>query len=129
MGTKRPHQSTPSGPYENPARKRLRTTTDTKPQNNHRRKPTSSTPAAVDIDSLTAIKKRARAIERLLARGGDLQLPATKQKDLERELAAHKQRIEGAREKKERGRMIGRYHMVRFFGKFFSLSPIFQGLL
>ncbi|KAK4146982.1 uncharacterized protein C8A04DRAFT_34536 [Dichotomopilus funicola] len=121
MGTKRTHP--PSTPYENPARKRLRTTSSSSSHQNqnphHRRKQTPTAP--IDLDSLTAIKKRARAIERLLARGGGsdgagtLQLPATKQKDLERELAAHRQRIEGAREKKERSRMIGRYHMVRFF--------------
>ncbi|KAH6624978.1 hypothetical protein B0J18DRAFT_490905 [Chaetomium sp. MPI-SDFR-AT-0129] len=118
MGTKRTHP--PSTPYENPARKRLRTTSSSSQQNHRRPKQTPTAP--IDLDSLTAIKKRARAIERLLARGGGsdggagtLQLPATKQKDLERELAAHRQRIEGAREKKERSRMIGRYHMVRFF--------------
>lgn len=66
-------------------------------------------------DGLNAIKKRARAIERLLSRD-NLRLPANKQNDLERELAAHKQRIEDARTKKERSKMIQKYHMVRFFG-------------
>ncbi|KAK0609211.1 hypothetical protein B0T14DRAFT_425465 [Immersiella caudata] len=63
---------------------------------------------------LGAIKKRARALERLLAKQ-DLKIPADKQNDLERELAAHKQRIAEAMAKKHRSRMIGKYHMVRFF--------------
>ncbi|KAH6850263.1 hypothetical protein B0I37DRAFT_339483 [Chaetomium sp. MPI-CAGE-AT-0009] len=105
MGNKRPHQDTePSGQgFENAARKRLRTNRPHKPR-----------PQAVDIDSLNAIKKRARAIERLLARD-NLKIPANKQNDLERELAAHKQRIEDGRMKKERSHMIHKYHMVRFF--------------
>jgi hypothetical protein len=111
MGNKRPHaDAEPSGQhYENPDRKRLRTgnTTNNRP---HRPKP-----AVVDLDSINAIKKRARAIERLLARD-NLKLPSHKQRDLERELAAHKQRIEDARSKKDRSKMIQKYHMVRFFG-------------
>ncbi|KAK0646580.1 hypothetical protein B0T16DRAFT_458484 [Cercophora newfieldiana] len=70
----------------------------------------------VDVteENLGAIKKRARAIERLLAKD-DLKIPANKQNDLERELGAHKQRIAEAKAKKHRSYMIGKYHMVRFF--------------
>ncbi|KAK3296049.1 uncharacterized protein B0H64DRAFT_162056 [Chaetomium fimeti] len=105
MGSKRPHRDTESSGhgFENAARKRLRTNRPHKPR-----------PQAVDINSLNAIKKRARAIERLLARD-NLKLPANKQNDLERELAAHKQRIEDTRMKKDRSHMIHKYHMVRFF--------------
>ncbi|KAH6627855.1 hypothetical protein F5144DRAFT_286696 [Chaetomium tenue] len=105
MGNKRPHQDTESSGhgFENAARKRLRTNRPHRPK-----------PAAVDLDSLNAIKKRARAIERLLARD-NLKIPANKQNDLERELAAHKRRIEDARMKKDRSHMIHKYHMVRFF--------------
>ncbi|KAK3901842.1 hypothetical protein C8A05DRAFT_34473 [Staphylotrichum tortipilum] len=107
---KRPHpdDGEPAGPYEDPARKRMRTN---RPDDNRPRK---RKPQPVDLDNLNAIKKRARAIERLLARD-NLKLPANKQKDLERELAAHKLRIEGARAKKDRSKMIQKYHMVRFF--------------
>jgi hypothetical protein len=111
MGYKRSHPGGEAGghDHENPDRKRLRTGHTPKVY-----KARPKTPA-VENDGLNAIKKRARAIERLLARD-NLKLPATKQKDLERELAAHKMRIEDARTKKERGRMIQKYHMVRFFG-------------
>ncbi|KAJ4304466.1 rRNA-processing protein efg1 [Collariella sp. IMI 366227] len=106
MGGKRAHPDGESvnGFKEDESRKRLRTN----------RPFIRAKQANVDIDSMAAIKKRARAIERLLARE-NLKLPANKQKDLERELAAHKQRIEDSRNKKERSNMIQKYHMVRFF--------------
>ncbi|KAK4237409.1 hypothetical protein C8A03DRAFT_34656 [Achaetomium macrosporum] len=105
MGKKRPHPDTESSGHgsEDGTRKRAKTNRLHKPK-----------PKPVDHDSLNAIKKRARAIERLLARD-NLKIPANKQNELERELAAHKQRIEDARAKKERSKMIQRYHMVRFF--------------
>ncbi|KAL2130407.1 hypothetical protein VTI74DRAFT_6516 [Chaetomium olivicolor] len=105
MGNKRPHpdgESSGNG-FQDGTRKRPKTNQP------HKRKK-----ANVDLDSLNAIKKRARAIERLLARD-NLKLPANKQNELERELAAHKQRIEDAHHKKERSKMIQKYHMVRFF--------------
>ncbi len=123
MGNKRPHaDSEPAGQhFEDPGRKRMRTATT----NNRPHRPR---PAPVDLDSLNAIKKRARNIERLLARD-NLKLPSHKQRDLERELAAHKGRIEDAVAKKDRGKMIGKYHMVRFFGMPTSRSglPVFRG--
>ncbi|KAK4106629.1 hypothetical protein N658DRAFT_415965 [Parathielavia hyrcaniae] len=105
MGKKRPHsEGESSGPaVEDGARKRPRIN-----------RPHKSKPAAANPDSLSAIKKRARAIERLLARD-NVKLPANKQNDLERELAAHKQRIADMGFKKERSKMIAKYHMVRFF--------------
>ncbi len=109
---KRPHPDegeSAGQPYEDPVRKRMRTG---RPDGNRPRKPR---PQPVDLDSLNAIKKRARTIERLLARD-NVKLPANKQKDLERELAAHRLRIEDARMKKDRSKMIQKYHMVRFFG-------------
>jgi hypothetical protein len=76
-------------------------------------------------DSLSAIKKRARAIERLLAKG-DLK-SAPKKVELERELAAHKERIEAHKAKKHRSYMIGKYHMVRFFGTSAGLGDATAG--
>lgn len=67
-------------------------------------------------DNITWVRKRARTIERLFQRDNS-KLPANVQNDLERELAAHKQRIEDEDFKKKRSRMIGKYHMVRFFGE------------
>ncbi|KAL2022315.1 hypothetical protein VTK56DRAFT_5713 [Thermocarpiscus australiensis] len=86
-------------------------TTRKRPRTNHAHKAKSQ---KANSDSLTAIKKRARAIERLLVRD-NLKIPADKQNELERELAAHKQRIAEAQAKKERSKMIKKYHMVRFF--------------
>lgn len=109
---KRPHADDGEAagqPYEDPARKRMRT------NGADGKRPRKPKPQPVDLDSLNAIKKRARTIERLLARD-NLKLPANKQKDLERELAAHRLRIEDARTKKDRSKMIQKYHMVRFFG-------------
>lgn len=105
---KRPHPDGESSGHgaENAARKRPRT------QRAHKAKPQPA-----DSDSFHAIKKRARAIGRLLARE-NTKLPADKQNELERELAAHKQRIADAQSKKDRSKMIGKYHMVRFFGTF-----------
>ncbi|KAK0711107.1 hypothetical protein B0H67DRAFT_601943 [Lasiosphaeris hirsuta] len=65
-------------------------------------------------DNMSAIKKRARAIERLFLRE-NANIPADKQIELERELAAHKQRITESKIKRLRSDMIGKYHMVRFF--------------
>lgn len=106
MGKKRPHPGAESSgnDVEGAAKKRHRT--------NRGPKARPKNPAD---DSFNGIKKRARAIERLLARD-NLKIPANKQNELERELAAHKERIAEARAKKERSKMIQKYHMVRFFG-------------
>ncbi|KAL1836007.1 hypothetical protein VTJ49DRAFT_5699 [Mycothermus thermophilus] len=114
MGRKRPRPDEESSGH--PAEKRQRTN---KPHGKAHGKPHHKKPRKdVDLESINAIKKRARAIERLLARDDakeDGKLPANKRIELERELAAHKQRIEDAHVKKERSKMISKYHMVRFF--------------
>lgn len=109
MGKKRPHPDgeAPSNGSGEAARKRAKT--------NHKKHAQKAKPQTEGKESLNAIKKRARAIERLLGRE-NLNIPADKQNELERELAAHKQRIEEVRLKKERSKMIRKYHMVRFFG-------------
>lgn len=66
-------------------------------------------------EKMYQIKKRARAIERLLGRE-NTKMPADKLNELKRELAANRQRITEAEAKKHRSKMIGKYHMVRFFG-------------
>ncbi|GAB1320601.1 rRNA-processing protein efg1 [Madurella fahalii] len=105
MGKKRPHPGAESLgiDFEGVARKRHRTNRGLKAR-----------PKKPVDDSLNGIKKRARAIERLLARD-NLKIPANKQNELERELAAHRERIAEAQTKKERSKMIQKYHMVRFF--------------
>jgi hypothetical protein len=61
------------------------------------------------------VKKRARTLERRFRRDHS-NMPADVQNELERELAAHQQRLAGERDKKQRKKMITKYHMVRFFG-------------
>lgn len=68
----------------------------------------------INDGALSQIKKRVRAIERLLDHKNE-KLPANVKADLERELQAHKQRIADESDKKLRSKMISKYHMVRFF--------------
>lgn len=73
-------------------------------------------------------RKRARNIDRLLQRNQDL--PANVRNDLERELAAHKTTVTDKAFQKKRSAMIGKYHMVRFFGKWFEMeTPVVAGCL
>lgn len=81
-------------------------------------------PGAEDA-SINAMKTRARTIQRRLQKQprDEKPMPANVQKDLERELVALKQRIQEAQEKRLRSNMIGKYHMVRFFGKHDRICP------
>ncbi|KAI0434054.1 hypothetical protein F5Y09DRAFT_4394 [Xylaria sp. FL1042] len=63
--------------------------------------------------SIAWIKKRARTIERRL--NHPAKLPANVQHDLEKELEHHKQKMDEHADKKKRGMMITKYHMIRFF--------------
>lgn len=89
------------------------------------KKPWKRQKVDVSAENLATIKKRARTLERLFSKDTS-KIPADKQIELERELAAHKKRIAEAAAKKHRSDMIGKYHMVRFFGESEPLSP--QGL-
>ena len=68
-------------------------------------------------DSLNWIRKRARTIDRKLQKSEE-NLPGDVSVKLQRELAAHNERITQAGDKKQRQKMIKRYHMVRFFGAY-----------
>ncbi|KAK3340456.1 hypothetical protein B0H65DRAFT_528960 [Neurospora tetraspora] len=68
----------------------------------------------INDGNLSQIKKRVRAIERLLEHKNE-KLPANVRNDLGRELKAHKQRIADESDKRLRSKMISKYHMVRFF--------------
>ncbi|KAI0448726.1 hypothetical protein F5B21DRAFT_96497 [Xylaria acuta] len=63
--------------------------------------------------SINWLKKRARTIERRLNREDSL--PANVKHDLEKELDHHKQKLDDLADRKKRGAMIKKYHMVRFF--------------
>ena len=67
-------------------------------------------------ESLSWVKKRARDIERRFQQDNS-KLPANVMNDLERELAAHRARLDEEKYKKLRSKMISKYHMVRFFGE------------
>ncbi|KAK3948245.1 hypothetical protein QBC32DRAFT_63177 [Pseudoneurospora amorphoporcata] len=91
-----------------------------KPRNPHNRfNPKSiakrqKTTQKINDGNLSQIKKRVRAIERLLQHKNE-KLPANVRNDLERELQAHKQRMYDESDKRLRSKMISKYHMVRFF--------------
>ncbi|KAK0630731.1 hypothetical protein B0T17DRAFT_507175 [Bombardia bombarda] len=77
-------------------------------------KPPKAKRQKVTDGNMSWVKKRARDIERRFEHDV-AKVPANVKKDLERELAAHKQRIADDRNRKLRSKMIGKYHMVRFF--------------
>jgi uncharacterized FlaG/YvyC family protein len=63
--------------------------------------------------SINAIKKRIRDVRRRLERLEDL--PADIRVQDERDLAEMEQNLASLQEQKQRNKMIGKYHMVRFF--------------
>ncbi|KKF92342.1 rRNA-processing protein EFG1 [Ceratocystis platani] len=63
--------------------------------------------------TLNGMKKRTRTIERQFKRGIDM--PATVRNELERELRSLKASIGAIENRRNRGHMIKKYHMVRFF--------------
>lgn len=68
-------------------------------------------------DSVNALKKRVRTIERRFKNGATL--PPDVTAELQRELAASRAMIAETTLKKRRRDMISKYHMVRFFGGWF----------
>lgn len=68
-------------------------------------------------DSVNALKKRVRTIERRFKNGSTL--PPDVTAELQRELATNKAMIVESTLKKKRSDMISKYHMVRFFGEWF----------
>ena len=65
-------------------------------------------------DSINALKKRVRTIERRFKNGASL--PPDVTAELQRELSTNRAVIAEATLKKKRRDMISKYHMVRFFG-------------
>jgi hypothetical protein len=103
-------------PYQHPDRRFP--TNSKKPSHTHHQYPKRQ--KTDGGDNINWVKKRARNIERLLQKKQEedgAALPANKRVELERELAAHRQRIAAHRDHKSRSKMISRYHMVRFFGR------------
>lgn len=72
-------------------------------------------------DSVNALKKRVRTIERRFKNGSTL--PPDVMAELQRELATNKAMIVESTLKKKRSEMISKYHMVRFFGEWLRGIP------
>jgi hypothetical protein len=68
--------------------------------------------------SVNTVKKKIRDVTRRL--GHSDSQTATGRAEDERALAAYQQELEAAEHEKLRQKMIKKYHMVRFFGKFWS---------
>ena len=110
MGTKRPcapdcgtdNVPTSTHPFQSRPTKRLR--------------PNTSNPhPAHSGAALNPIKAKIRDVTRLLKRSDDL--PPGVRIEKERALAGHRQDLAEAEAEKRRQHMIGKYHMVRFFGQ------------
>lgn len=95
---------------------------DPKPAKKPRREGPPKIRKQVHASSVNAVKKRIRDVTRLLSRSEDL--PADVRLENERALAAYQQELNAADEEKTRQRMIKKYHMVRFFGKFGILKSL-----
>lgn len=95
---------------------------DPKPAKKPRREGPPKIRKQVHASSVNAVKKRIRDVTRLLSRSEDL--PADVRLENERALAAYQQELNAADEEKTRQRMIKKYHMVRFFGKFKSFNSL-----
>jgi hypothetical protein len=95
---------------------------DPKPAKKPRREGPPKIRKQVHASSVNAVKKRIRDVTRLLSRSEDL--PADVRLENERALAAYQQELNAADEEKTRQRMIKKYHMVRFFGKFGSSKSL-----
>lgn len=86
-----------------------------------RKKPKKSKKPKANEESVNWMKRRARTIERRFRKEHD-DIPADVQVELERELAALRNRVAEEEHRKRRRDMITKYHMVRFFGE--QLFPI-----
>ena len=71
-------------------------------------------PSSNPNPSINALKSKIRALTRVLEH--DDHLPPGVRIEKERALAGYKQDLEGVQEAKKKKALIGRYHMVRFFG-------------
>ncbi|KAI9837959.1 MAG: hypothetical protein M1819_006113 [Sarea resinae] len=129
MGTKRNYTQFASSPQPgpsmpptsniHPSRQAFHTTT--RPNKSKKPKTTPFT-APTPTTSTATLKKRIRSLTRLLARSSTSdpasdKLPADVRRDTERALAAYKQELQELEEERDRSRLIGKYHMVRFIAE------------
>jgi len=109
MGTKRPLTTSESGPAA-----------DARPWKKSR-----PSPRGPHDSTSSRAKKRARTIERQLGHSSADALPANVRNDLERELASLRSTIHAATARRQRSKMLSKYHMVRFFGACFTDTHIY----
>ena len=88
------------------------------PSKRHKRVPVS-THRSSNIPPINPLKSKIRNLTRALDHGEHL--PPGVRIEKERALAGYKRDLEDAQEAKRKQDFIGRYHMVRFFGKDFTL--------
>lgn len=81
-----------------------------------RRKSAShSAPRSSNIPPINPLKSKIRDLTRVLEHGDHL--PPGVRIEKERALAGYRQELEQAQEEKRKQAIIGKYHMVRFFGQ------------
>ena len=94
------------------------------PKRWNNQKPSTSDPNRTT--SVNRLKSKIRDIDRLLRRSE--KLPADVQVAQERALAGYRQDLERIESAKRRNKMISKYHMVRFFGRFSFFVSLFFAL-
>ena len=111
MGTKRPHED-----GVHPSRRANVQSSQTRPFKRPRLDASREASSEVNTKSVNALKGKIRDLARLLERSE--RLPADVRIEKERALTGYKSELEKLDEEKRRKDIIGKYHMVRFFGKF-----------
>jgi rRNA-processing protein Efg1 len=119
MGTKRKHQEIELQEAVHASRQAQVYGSTSQPAKKPRRFEPPVQRKRAHASSVNAIKKRIRDVTRKLERADDL--PADVRAEDERALAAYQQELASAEAEKIRQKMIKKYHMVRFFGKWSNL--------
>lgn len=98
-------------------------------QSQHRKRPNFSNDNDDNTRSTNALKSRIRDLKRLLAHVENVpkhKMSAGARQERERELEAAEhelaEKLNSSREAEYRKKMIGKYHQVRFFGRFLKLN-------
>jgi hypothetical protein len=120
MASKRSHAESEGDELVHPSRQAQVPGAIPKPAKKPRRFEPPVHKKQVHASSVNGIKKKIRDVTRRLERSEDI--PANVRIDAERALAAYQQELADAEAQKLRNKMIGKYHMVRFFGKSHFMS-------
>lgn len=113
---KAPHDTPPAVSSTHPSRAHL-LPASARPKKKQRAASAAFRPS-IPPNHTSVLRKRIRDLQRKLALP---HLPADIRVEDERALQAHTQDLTALEQERERARMIGKYHMVRFFG---TRSPV-----